>query len=490
MSRFHLPFLTCLSGLLLLVSPIESGIAGEHEDVNGPVAQKPLRSEAENTLAVAEVQQGLGDARLDSRVLSNRSDGIRNGPEGASNATSTEVPMILRYPGDPYSSSELVSAEMMHPSSTAPAPGSLSKTTLPYYSFDTREWVEYFPTEGEPFPPSNLSTVAERFSTDSFPSDPFSSNRISPVFESSVPPSTDSSQGRILLENLRLAAADPIVGNTVGRVDLPGKTTPKPKIDLSPSYSKQLKYVAVCGVVVVQANFPLSEIQSILTEIEGLQRDLNLYMGVPAPEEKIELCLFRDEASYHRFLRARFPKAPRDRRALYIKLNDEPGTLLVQRSKDFALDLRHEMTHAIVHASIPAVPIWLDEGLAKYFEPPSTERSESNPYMKSVRWNTRFGAVPSLHRLEKLEHIGEMGSREYRDSWAWVHFMVHHSPDTHRLLAGYLQLLSTLPKESETKSTKIAVPPLSLYLDEVLDKSREKYREHFRTWGVEEKPRS
>jgi hypothetical protein len=250
-------------------------------------------------------------------------------------------------------------------------------------------------------------------------------------------------------------------------------------IDLTPSYATRLKYSEVYGVVVVQANFPLTEIKLILEEIKQLQIDLNLYMGIPAAKEKIELCLFRDEKTYMKFLQEVFPKAPRDRRALYIKIDDKPGTLLVQKTDEFEIDLRHEMTHAIIHTSIATVPIWLDEGLAKYFEVPIKDRAEKNPYMKPIRWNTKFGAVPSLNRLEKLEHIGQMGDREYRDSWAWVHFLIHYSPQSHRLLAGYLQLLSTLPAESAKNQNSVQVPPISLYLDEVIVGSREKYREHF-----------
>ena len=33
-------------------------------------------------------------------------------------------------------------------------------------------------------------------------------------------------------------------------------------------------------------------------------------------------------------------------------------------------DLRHELTHAILHSVLKDVPLWLDEGLAEYFEVP------------------------------------------------------------------------------------------------------------------------
>jgi hypothetical protein len=272
---------------------------------------------------------------------------------------------------------------------------------------------------------------------------------------------------------VKLASAHPLDSDRMKAFD-----ASLSKINLTPSYTTKLKYAEVYGVVVVQSNFPLTEIKSILEEIKQLQIDLNLYMGVPAPKEKIELCLFRDEKTYLKFLQEVFPNAPRDRRALYIKIDNKPGTLLVQKTEEFEIDLRHEMTHAIIHASIATVPIWLDEGLAKYFEVPIKDRAEKNPYMKQIRWNTRFGAVPSLTRLEKLEHIGQMGSREYRDSWAWVHFLIHHSPQSHRLLAGYLQLLATLPAETKEHDSD-QIPSLTPYLESVIRNPKEQYREHF-----------
>lgn len=250
-----------------------------------------------------------------------------------------------------------------------------------------------------------------------------------------------------------------------------------PRIDLKPSHGKHLPHTEVNGVVVVQANFQLVEIRAILDEIRQLQHDLNVYMGIPAPKEKIELCLFKDEKTYLKFLTEVFPSAPRDRRALYVKMENRPATLLVQRTEHFDIDLRHEMTHAIVHATIPNIPIWLDEGLAKYFEMPSYERATGNPYFNQILWNIRIGNVPAMDKLEKLRDIGDMRDIEYRDSWAWTHFMIHNSPQTHKMLAGYLQLLA---KRSEEASPEQGIPLLSRYMNESVTQPKEAYKNHFR----------
>ncbi|MDR1963018.1 MAG: hypothetical protein LBQ50_04510 [Planctomycetaceae bacterium] len=377
-------------------------------------------------------------------------------------------------------------------------------TGISSYSFDTRDWVESFPVDhvsdqfssnqATPLNNNNNNSAGNRRTRQEFRSDQTVASNIPAAQQNNsvinsatnsmqwdgqvtaitgvVPPSTPTNETQsVKLTSLNRSSLD--------RVKEKEPEATHFGIDLAPSYAARLKYSEVYGVVVVQANFPLTEIKPILEEIRQLQIDLNLYMGIPAPKEKIELCLFRDEKTYLKFLQEVFPKAPRDRRALYIKIDDKPGTLLVQKTDEFEIDLRHEMTHAIIHASILTVPIWLDEGLAKYFEVPIKDRAEKNPYMKQIRWNTKFGAVPSLNRLEKLEHIGQMGDREYRDSWAWVHFLIHHSPQSHRLIAGYLQFLSTLPVNDTKNHDSVQVPPISLYLDGVVEKSREKYREHF-----------
>ncbi|MCL2305337.1 MAG: DUF1570 domain-containing protein [Planctomycetaceae bacterium] len=253
-------------------------------------------------------------------------------------------------------------------------------------------------------------------------------------------------------------------------------------LDLRPSFSKRLPHSQVCGVVVCQSDIPLSGMQTILAEISQLQTDLKKYLAIPKANEKIELCLFSNEKTYLKFLEQEFPGAPTDRRALYVKKEGGPGIVLLQKTDDFEIDLRHEMTHAIIHASIHAVPIWLDEGLAKYFELKPEDRAFRNPYLSKIRFAAKFGAVPSLDRLENLEHIGEMDVREYRESWAWVHYLIHGSPQTHQLLASYLQMLAQRPNASSDKTAK-SFPKLSPYLRRTINGPVADYKRHYKNWA-------
>jgi len=375
------------------------------------------------------------------------------------------------------------------------------------YSFDARDWIDFFPIRQELQDQEDALAAIQATSLN------IQAPQI-PAPQASIPRNEPRNEnggnynfgGDVWDGHATQLATIALIREEINRLQedqpaeplAPPEAPPveRPPIDLTPSFTRLLPHVQTCGVVVVQANFPLTEIASILEEIYMLQHDLTRYVGVPAPQEKIELCLFRDERSYLEFLREYFPRAPRDRRALFIKLDNSPGVLLVQRTRDFEIDLRHEMTHAIINASIPRMPIWLDEGLAKYFEVPREDRAHNHPYMREVRRSAMLGMIPSLDRLARLETIDDMGIREYRDSWAWTHFLIHRSPETHRLLAAYLQMLATYPVSgtSPPQDTRLLggimtipasgqrqppLPSLKRYLDEIVPNQRAAFRDHF-----------
>ena len=259
-------------------------------------------------------------------------------------------------------------------------------------------------------------------------------------------------------------------------------------IDLSPSFAKFLPYYVALGKVVCESNFPLEETAGLQAEIVRLQEDLIGYFGVPESTEKISLCLFRDRTSYIAFICEYFPGAPTDRPALYVKEPGKPGVLMVRRDEKMILNVRHEMVHAYLNAALRNVPIWIDEGLAKYFETPPGERGFRNPFLEKVGSDATsfFASPPSLTRLEKLTRVDQMRIREYRESWAWTHFLIHYSPETQRVLALYLRSLR--PEEQAGISSEEAIrlqkgAPLKRLLERYVPDYKAKYVEHFRGWA-------
>jgi hypothetical protein len=119
------------------------------------------------------------------------------------------------------------------------------------------------------------------------------------------------------------------------------------------------------------------------------------------------------------------------------------GIVLAYRSRQFEIDVRHECTHALLHAALPDVPLWLDEGLAEYFELAASKRACDNPYLDNLRWSVRLGKIPRLESLERKRDLSEMRRTEYRDAWAWVHFMLVGSKEAHTELVDFLEDIRT-----------------------------------------------
>lgn len=226
------------------------------------------------------------------------------------------------------------------------------------------------------------------------------------------------------------------------------------------------------GVFNCHADFALQGYTELFDELARLQDDLAATLEVAGPREEIHLFLFDRRATYLAYLQQYFPKVPA-RKALYIK-GRGPGMVFAFRSAELEVDVRHEGTHAVLHAIVGNLPLWLDEGLAEYFEVPASERLAKNPYASTVRWNVRLGYVPDLSRLERMRDLGEMGRDEYRDAWAWVHYILHGGDEARGALQGYLRQLASGDDAGE----------LSEHLRRKVSDPDAAYIEHFRRWNV------
>ena len=224
------------------------------------------------------------------------------------------------------------------------------------------------------------------------------------------------------------------------------------------------------GPFVCHADFSLAEYADLLGQMASLQEDLKRTLDIQPPREPIHLFLFDRKGTYQKYIQAYFPNVP-FRRALYIKQRG-PGMVFAYQSGDFVTDVRHESTHALLHAAMPMVPLWLDEGLAEYFEVPLEMRAYEHPHLAKVRWAARFGQIPKLEHLDSIQTLDRMGKNEYRDAWAWVHFMLHGSPQAHRELRRYLE------------DIQAHAPPGSLVdrLRRVLPQLDREFADHFRNW--------
>ena len=195
------------------------------------------------------------------------------------------------------------------------------------------------------------------------------------------------------------------------------------------------------GMFQVRAEFSLSDASSqrLLQEIEQLQSDVGATLNLDIEDRPVQLNIFSGRWSYSRYVAARVPEGA-NRPALYVQ-GPDMGHVFVYRRWGFETDVRHECTHAVLHNALPYVPLWLDEGFAEYFEAPPDDRASNHPHLGSLKRAMFFGWRPSLQRLEGLRDLTEMGSREYQESWAWAHFMLHGPSEVRTALTGYVETI-------------------------------------------------
>lgn len=224
------------------------------------------------------------------------------------------------------------------------------------------------------------------------------------------------------------------------------------------------------GQFSIHADFPLAPHYGLLQGLPQLQTQLVEMLGIQPSHELIYVFLFNKRSTYQAYLREYFPEAP-SRKALFIKARG-PGMVFAWRGEDFETDLRHECTHALLNAALPVVPLWLDEGLAEYFEVPANQRRDGNPHQRSIAWSVRLGQTPRLEELEALSDLKQMGRTEYRNAWAWTHFLLHGPPQAREVLHRYLGDIQALTPPDQ----------LSRRLRHRMPEMERDFADHFRGW--------
>lgn len=225
------------------------------------------------------------------------------------------------------------------------------------------------------------------------------------------------------------------------------------------------------GNFAIYAQFPLSEIEAVLDDLAQLPQDIEGALGIDTTGRPVTVLLFGSQGGYQQFLRREYHEVPY-RRALYVERSGR-ALVLAYRSRELATDLRHEATHALLHSALPMIPLWLDEGLAEYFELPPGQRAFGHPYLKTVRFWCKLGYTPSLRQLEQIHRMEDMTANAYRWSWAWVHFFLHGPQVAREELAAYLATIQNYGVPgSLSERTERRLGPL-----------KEAFLTHFRRWA-------
>ena len=173
--------------------------------------------------------------------------------------------------------------------------------------------------------------------------------------------------------------------------------------------------------LVLKSDAELPAGDPLVADLRRLHAAVNTGLDLPPTARDVTVYLFADEPAYRRYLEFEHPGLP-PRRAYFV------GTAAALHVYTFlgdrtAEDLRHETTHGLLHASLPGVPLWLDEGLAEYFETP-TPGAPNGDYPELLARELAAGRRPDLARLEEITDFAALARRDYAESWAWVHLLM------------------------------------------------------------------
>lgn len=210
--------------------------------------------------------------------------------------------------------------------------------------------------------------------------------------------------------------------------------------------------------LLVLSDFKLGTQDPLIAELRDLRLQVYDDLLLPEQDRRVVVYLFSDEGDYAGYMQSTYPNLP-PRRAFFI---GSPSELAVYAfwGNQVRVDLRHEYTHGLLHAALQSVPLWLDEGIAEYYEVPDAGPQRINvEHAQRLSVAVQNGWRPDLRRLEAIESVDEMHRLDYQESWAWVHFLLHESPETRSLLLGYMEgLQNTSHPESLAEHVAANLP--------------------------------
>jgi hypothetical protein len=224
------------------------------------------------------------------------------------------------------------------------------------------------------------------------------------------------------------------------------------------------------GGLQVMADFVPQQLECF-QQLGQLREDLRRALELRLPDTPVRVLLFHDRAAMRAYVRRKLPSAP-DRRALFVH-QSQRSTIYASRGPSLEEDLRHEFIHALLHGTFRTLPLWLDEGLAEYFEVPPSRRASRKDYLEAVQQQLARGEPIPLSSLEQIRQVDQMQLPHYRQAWAWVHFLLHGCPAAHDELVCFLGDLGS----------GIPAGQLGRRLNQRVGRLQRRFRDHFSSWS-------
>ena len=200
------------------------------------------------------------------------------------------------------------------------------------------------------------------------------------------------------------------------------------------------RHAVVLDQLVIHSDFHLPKHDRLFDDLRALRETLKAKLALQLSSEPIHVYLFENEKRFKSFLNKFYPDFP-TRRAFFVQ-SEHSLAVYAHWGDRVAEDLRHEVAHGDLHSAFPSIPLWLDEGLAEYFETPRGDAGLNRPHVALLNTlATRDNWQPNMPRLEQFEGASEMGQPDYAESWAWVHMLLETIPQRRELLQNYLRAI-------------------------------------------------
>lgn len=171
----------------------------------------------------------------------------------------------------------------------------------------------------------------------------------------------------------------------------------------------------------------------LIVELHQLQATLANDLGVTPTQEPIHIYLFATAQRFQHYAGS-LGNSLSSRRAFFVQ-TDTTLSVYAIWSDDVATDLRHEVTHAYLHSVVPRLPLWLDEGIAEYYEVPP---GQGGWHPGHARHLASQSPAP-LEHLEQVQDPAKMTQHDYASSWAWVHYLQQHDDPSRAALRNQLE---------------------------------------------------
>lgn len=258
-----------------------------------------------------------------------------------------------------------------------------------------------------------------------------------------------------------------------GMLFLLGCTTTRPEFEPLALPSLPKAHEVRSGQCVIISDQPCSAQHPLLRSIETLPDEICRELQLPSCQQVIMVYLFADRQRYEAYMHCQFPELP-NRRAFFIAHSDprrgDELCIYTYWGEQLQEDLRHELTHATLHSVLRNVPMWLDEGLAEFFESPRNTNGLHATHLKELAFGNELAdpTWPPLECLEKLTAVQYMTTADYRASWGIVYWLLRATPQGRAALLHYLQRLRGTDKP----------PPFKPQLQQVLPQFAEAVRDH------------